>query len=94
MARGSFPILFITATNIGDAVLSSGLIKRLADEIPNARFTIAAGPKAAPLFACVPELDELIVLAKQTDGSHWFDLWRRARRRRRNPPASRDPRTP
>ncbi len=82
MARGSFPILFITATNIGDAVLSSGLIKRLADEIPNARFTIAAGPKAAPLFACVPELDELIVLAKQTDGSHWFDLWRRARRRR------------
>ena len=34
MSRG-FPILFITATRIGDAVLSSGLIKRLADEIPN-----------------------------------------------------------
>jgi len=82
MARGSFPILFITATNIGDAVLSSGLVKRLADEIPNARFTIVAGPAAAPLFTCVPNLDELIVFTKQKDGSHWFDLWRKVRRRR------------
>src|SRR6185437_197818 len=83
MARASsFPILFITATNIGDAVLSSGLVKRLADEIPNARFTIVAGPAAAPLFTCVPNLDELIVFAKQKDGSHWFDLWRKVRGRR------------
>ena len=56
MPRG-FPILFITATRIGDAVLSSGLIKRLADEIPEARLTIVAGPLAAPLFANVPRLD-------------------------------------
>jgi ADP-heptose:LPS heptosyltransferase len=82
MARGSFPILFITATNIGDAVLSSGLVKRLSDEIPQARFTIVAGPAAAPLFACVPNLDELIVFAKTRDGLHWVDLWRRVRQRR------------
>jgi ADP-heptose:LPS heptosyltransferase len=82
MARGSFPILFITATRIGDAVLSSGLIKRLADEIPNARFTVVAGPAAAPLFAHVPNLDEVIVFAKAKDGSHWFDLWRQVRKRR------------
>jgi ADP-heptose:LPS heptosyltransferase len=82
MARGPFPILFITATNIGDAVLSSGLIKRLADEIPNARFTIVAGPAAAPLFACIPALDELIVFTKHRDGSHWFELWRKVRKRR------------
>ena len=67
MARqSSFPILFITATRIGDAVLSSGLIKRLADEIPNARFTVVAGPAAAPLFAEVPNLDRVIVFAKAT----------------------------
>jgi ADP-heptose:LPS heptosyltransferase len=82
MARGSFPILFITATNIGDAILASGLLRRLADEIPNARFTIVAGPAAAPLFAFVPNLDEVIVFAKQKDGSHWFDLWRKVRKRR------------
>jgi ADP-heptose:LPS heptosyltransferase len=82
MARGSFPILFITATRIGDAVLSSGLIKRLADEIPHAGFTIVAGPVAAPLFAEAPNLDEVIVFAKARDGRHWFDLWRKVRRQR------------
>ncbi|MCR5877428.1 glycosyltransferase family 9 protein [Phenylobacterium sp. J367] len=82
MARGSFPILFITATRIGDAVLSSGLVKRLSDEIPGARFTIVAGPAAAPLFADVPNLDRLIVFEKAKDGSHWFDLWRQVRGRR------------
>jgi ADP-heptose:LPS heptosyltransferase len=82
MSRGSFPILFITATRIGDAVLSSGLVKRLADEIPNARFTIVAGPAAAPLFADVPALDQLIVFEKAKDGSHWFELWRKVRKRK------------
>lgn len=82
MAHGSFPILFITATRIGDAVLSSGLLKRLADEIPNARFTIVAGPDAAPLFAEAPNLDEVIVFAKLKDGAHWLDLWRKTRKRR------------
>ncbi len=77
-----FPILFITATRIGDAVLSSGLIKRLADEIPGARFTIVAGPAAAPLFAHVPNLDQVIVFEKSKTGSHWFDLWRMVRHTR------------
>ncbi len=78
MARG-FPILFITATRIGDAVLSSGLIKRLADEIPEARFTIVAGPLAAPLFANVPSLDRVIVMEKHQGGGHWMALWRQVR---------------
>lgn len=78
MSRG-FPILFITATRIGDAVLSSGLIKRLIDEIPDARFTIVAGPDAAPLFAHVPGLDRVIAFEKSKSGSHWFELWRQVR---------------
>ena len=83
MARvSSFPILFITATRIGDAVLSSGLIKRLSDEIPNARFTVVAGPAAAGLFEDIPNLDRVIPFAKAKDGSHWFDLWRQVRKTR------------
>lgn len=82
MAHGSFPILFITATRIGDAVLSSGLIKRLLDEIPNARFTIVAGKAAAPLFTEVPNLERLIVLEKAKNGGHWFKLWREVRHRK------------
>jgi len=81
MAPG-FPILFITATRIGDAVLASGLIKRLSDEIPNGRFTIVAGPDAAPLFGDVPNLDRIIVFQKSRSGGHWFDLWRQVRHTR------------
>src|SRR4029079_9659202 len=80
--QSSFPILFITANRIGDAVLSSGLIKRLSDEIPNARFTIVAGPAAAPLFEEVPNLDRIILFAKAKGGGHWFDLWGQVRDRR------------
>ena len=82
MSPAAFPILFITATRIGDAVLSSGLIKRLHDEIPNARFTIVAGPDAAPLFAHVPNLDRVIEMAKQRSGGHWLTLWRQVRHTR------------
>jgi ADP-heptose:LPS heptosyltransferase len=79
MVQRPFPILFITATRIGDAVLASGLIKRLHDEIPNAAFTIAAGPLAAPLFAETPGLERLIVMDKQKNGGHWLSLWRQVR---------------
>ena len=82
MAHGAFPILFITATRIGDAVLSSGLIKRLLDEIPNARFTIVAGKAAAPLFSETPRLDRIIVMEKDRNGGHWFKLWREVRHRK------------
>ncbi len=82
MSRGAFPILFITSNRIGDAVLSSGLIKRLSDEIPNARFTVVAGPVAAPLFEEVPTLDRIIEFAKAKGGGHWFDLWTQVRNKR------------
>jgi ADP-heptose:LPS heptosyltransferase len=78
---GAFPILFITSTRIGDAVLSSGLLKRLHDEIPNARFTIATGEPAAPLFREMPRLDEVLVVRKQKGGGHWFKLWGQVRGR-------------
>lgn len=81
MAAKPFPILFIAPTRIGDAVLSSGLVRRLLDEIPEARFTIAAGPAAAPLFAEVPGLERLIVMEKEKNGGHWFRLWSQVRGR-------------
>lgn len=84
MTQRAFPILFITATRIGDAVLSSGLIKLLSDQIPNARFTIVAGPLAAPLFAHVPGLDRVIVMekAKGKGKGHWFKLWNQVRHKK------------
>lgn len=68
-------ILFVTSTRIGDAVLSSGLLDHLAVTRPDARFTIACGPIAAPLFQAVPNLDRVIVMAKRSASLHWLMLW-------------------
>jgi lipopolysaccharide export system permease protein len=68
-------ILFITATRIGDAVLSTGLLSHLVERHPAARFTIAAGPAAAPLFDSVPRLERLLVVAKKRWSLHWLALY-------------------
>jgi heptosyltransferase-3 len=68
-------ILFITATRIGDAVLSTGVLGHLIERHPDARFTIAAGPAAAPLFEAVPRLDRLLVVEKRPWSLHWLGLY-------------------
>ena len=82
MVAARFPILFITSSRIGDAVLSSGLVKRLADEIPHASFTIVADPLTLPLFRDTPGLETLIPLVKRRYAMHWFKLWGMTRKRR------------
>jgi len=68
-------ILFVTATRIGDAVLSTGLLSHLVERHPAAEFTIAAGPPAAPLFRAVPRLRRLITLEKRSWSRHWLELY-------------------
>src|SRR5579884_3321865 len=75
-------ILFVTATRIGDAVLSTGLLSHLVERFPGARLTIAAGPAAAPLFEAVPGLERLIVVEKRPHGLHWPRLYREVAGRR------------
>jgi lipopolysaccharide heptosyltransferase III len=67
--------LFVTATRIGDAVLSTGLLHHLIDRYPGVRLTIAAGPIAAPLFEAVPRLERLIVVEKRRWALHWLPLY-------------------
>ena len=71
-------VLFVTATRVGDAVLSTGLLSYLIERFPGARFTIAAGPDAAPLFEDVPGLARLISLPKRRWSLHWLTLYRAA----------------
>ncbi|MEA2757018.1 MAG: heptosyltransferase [Aliidongia sp.] len=75
-------ILFVTATRIGDAVLSTGLLRHLADRCGEARFTIAAGPVSAPLFQGLPGLEKLVALHKRSYARHWLDLHRQVVGRR------------
>src|SRR6266849_6630327 len=72
---GAMRILFITATRIGDAVLSTGLLAHLVERYAAARLTIAAGPAAAPLFEAVPRLERLIVVTKRRWSLHWLALY-------------------
>jgi lipopolysaccharide export system permease protein len=69
-------ILFVTATRIGDAVLSTGVLSHLIDRYPGARLTIAAGRDAAPLFADLPGLDRIISIEKLPWRLHWLLLYR------------------
>ena len=79
MAPRRFPILFITSSRVGDAVLSSGLITSLNEQVEGARFTIVASALTAPLFEHVPGLDRIIVMEKRPLSAHWYGLWRQVR---------------
>ncbi len=68
-------LLFITATRIGDAVLSSGLLGHLLERHPGAHVTVAAGRAAAPLFAALPGLERVLTIDKRSFKGHWLDLW-------------------
>ena len=70
-------ILFITATRIGDAVLSTGLLDHLLRAHPAARFTIACGPAAVGVFARMPRREATLVVEKRRYDAHWLVLWRR-----------------
>lgn len=71
-------ILFITATRIGDCILSTGIYRHLAQTRPDARITVACGPLGAPVFRAAPALERLILVEKSATGhrGHWFKLWR------------------
>ncbi len=75
--RIALNILFITANRLGDAVLSTGVLKILIDRYPAARITVACGPLASSLFADIPQVDTVIVMVKRPFHGHWRALWTR-----------------
>jgi len=70
-------ILFITSSRIGDAVIGCGILERLRQQHPAARFTIACGAVAAGVFERLPGLERLIVFEKERFDLHWLRLWSR-----------------
>ncbi len=70
-------VLFVTSNRIGDAMLTTGVLAHLADTMPSARFTVACGPLAAPLFAALPRRAATIELRKGPAKLHWVALWAR-----------------
>jgi len=70
-------ILFVTATRIGDAVLSTGIADYLLRTYPDARLTVACGPVAAGVFQRMPRRDAMLIVDKRRFDLHWLGLWRR-----------------
>lgn len=75
-------ILFITSNRIGDAVLSTGLLAGLMERYPGAKFWVACGPLAVPIFEHAPGVEKVIVLKKMPRAGHWRKLLRETMFRR------------
>ena len=69
-------VLFITSSRIGDAVLSTGLLRYIEQRYPDARVTVVCGPLVVSLFEGYPLLERLIPLKKEKRNMHWAKLWR------------------
>lgn len=80
MAPSTFPILFVAPERPDDAILASGLVKRLADEVEHVRFVVAAGADVAPLFRELPALERMVVF--EPGRFNWLKLWTQVRGRR------------
>jgi len=68
-------ILFITSSRVGDAILTTGILKYLVDNYKTAKFTIACGPVAKGLFDNVPGLEAIITMRKESLLGHWRRLY-------------------
>ncbi|PKR54863.1 glycosyltransferase family 9 protein [Thalassospira marina] len=69
-------LLFITSNRLGDAVLSTSVLRHFVETRPELRITVACGPVAAPIFEAVPNLERIIRMPKQKRGGHWWNLWK------------------
>lgn len=67
--------LFITASRIGDAVLSTGLLEYMTQHHPDAKVTVVCGPLAVSLFEGAPHVERIIPLKKKKWNGHWINLW-------------------
>jgi ADP-heptose:LPS heptosyltransferase len=82
MVAKSFPILFVAPGDVSEAVLTSGLLRKLHDEAPNPSFTIVANAKVAPLYADMPKVERLIITERKPSARRWFGLIGTTRARR------------
>src|SRR5690606_4400143 len=76
-ARLSAPkALFVSSNRIGDCVISSGVIRAIARQLPGVQITVACGRPPAPLFRSAPGVERVIILDKKKAAGHWLDLWK------------------
>lgn len=71
--------LFVTSNRIGDCVISSGVIREIARQVPGVQITVACGRPPAPFFRSAPNVERVIILDKKKMAGHWLDLWQQVK---------------
>ena len=71
-------ILLITATRIGDSIISTTLIEAFKKLYPHGQLTIAVGEISAPLFEDDPYVSKVISVGSKKYNHHWWHMWRSA----------------
>ena len=69
-------ILVISSNLIGDNILSTGVIKYLSSNNPDAKFTFVTGPSARTLFKNFHSLERIIPITKKNYNLHWLQILR------------------
>lgn len=72
-------ILYITMSNLGDAVMGLPAFDYLRRECPSARITVVAAPRTQCLFEHHPDVAELLVFDKHSSLKEKIALFRRLR---------------
>lgn len=75
-------ILFFTHTRLGDAVLSTGVIRHFVARHPDAEITVVCSPLVAGIFAAMPHVVRVIAVKKQRYSKHWLHVWQEVWRTR------------
>jgi len=68
-------ILFITATNLGDGVLTTGALGHFVRKYPQAQITVACGPLLTTIFEPAPGVVRVIPMKKEPYAGHWRKLF-------------------
>lgn len=69
-------ILFISATNLGDAIITTGALDHLLREYPDADVTVACGPVVTSIFSAIPNVSNVVGMKKERFAGHWRVLAR------------------
>ena len=68
-------ILFISNTRLGDAILTTGVLKHLIDKHPNSEITVVTSYIAKQIFEPIPQVANIICYEKQKYKLHWLKLY-------------------
>ena len=82
MAKGMHKIVFVTLSNIGDAVLTLPVLSALKDNFPYAVIDVVVGPRPEKIFTKDPRVRNIFVYNKHTGIKNKISFVNRLRKER------------